>query len=162
MTSLSTPLLQSIEIDELLPHARHVVWRALTEADLMRRWMMTPEGFRPVVGTRFTFRTKPAGAWDGTIHCEVLDVIDQERIAYRWTGGHESNIGYGSKLDTVVSITLSDAPNGTRLSIVHSGFELPRNDSAFRTMSDGWKVVAERLETVVAEEASSANAASER
>lgn len=147
---------QAIEISELLPHARPVVWRALTETELMRRWMMPPEGFRPVVGNRFTFTTKPAGAWDGTIHCEVLELVENERLSYRWSGGHEGNEGYGSKLDTIVTITLSDAAGGTRLHIVHSGFELPRNDFAYRNMSDGWKVVAQRLEAVVAEETASA------
>jgi hypothetical protein len=49
-----------------------------------------------------------------------------------------------------------EVEGGTRLQIVHSGFELPRNEFAYRNMSDGWKVVAKRLETLIAEEASSA------
>jgi hypothetical protein len=28
-----------------------------------------PAGFEPVKGKQFTFQTKPAGVWDGTIHC---------------------------------------------------------------------------------------------
>ena len=41
----------------------------------MGRWLMAPAGFEPVKGKHFTYQTTPAGAWDGTIHCQVLEVI---------------------------------------------------------------------------------------
>jgi len=71
---------------------------------------------------------------------------------FAWKGGHESNVEYGSKLDTVVTIVLSKVENGTRLRLVHSGFVLPKNDTAFRNMSDGWKKVVRNIETVAAEQ----------
>jgi uncharacterized protein YndB with AHSA1/START domain len=147
---------QAIMVDEVFPHAPEVVWKALTSGELMGRWLMAPSGFAPVVGNRFTFQTKPAGEWDGIIHCEVLEALENQRLSYAWKGGHESNgDGYGSKLETVVTFTLSRAEPGTRLRLVHSGFVLPRNDTAYRNMSEGWKKVVTRLDTVVAEEASS-------
>ncbi|MET0742437.1 MAG: SRPBCC domain-containing protein [Microvirga sp.] len=142
---------KDIVVDEIFPHPAPAIWRALTSGELMKRWIMPPSGFEPVVGCRFTFQTTPAGAWDGVIHCRVLEVRRNERFAYSWTGGHESNAGYGSKLDTVVTWTLSEAPGGTRLRLVHSGFALPRNDSAFKTMGDGWKKVVPRLRATVDE-----------
>lgn len=54
-----------------------------------------------------------------------------------------------------MTFTLAQAETGTRLRLVHSGFVLPRNDIAYRNMSEGWKKVVERLDTVVAEEATS-------
>lgn len=98
---------RSIVIDEVFPHAPEVIWRALTTGELIGRWLMVPSGFAPVVGNRFTFRTTSAGAWDGTIHCEVLEVVPAERFAFAWKGGHEGNVGYGSRLDTVVTFTLA-------------------------------------------------------
>jgi uncharacterized protein YndB with AHSA1/START domain len=136
---------QDIVVDEVLPHAPETIWRALTTGELIGRWLMPPTGFEPVEGTHFTYKTKPAGAWDGTIRCEVLRVVPNERLAYAWRGGHESNIGYGSRLDTVVTWTLSSVPGGTRVRLVHSGFVLPLNDTAFQNMSDGWKKVVPRL-----------------
>ncbi len=62
--------------------------------------------------------------------------------------------GYGSKLETVVTFTLARTDTGTRLRLVHSGFVLPKNDTAYRNMGEGWKKVIERLDAVVAEEAS--------
>ena len=80
-------------VDEVLPHAPETVWRALTTGEMIARWMMEPTGFAPVAGTRFTFQTTPAGAWDGVIHCEVLEAVPNQRLAYAWKGGHDSNAG---------------------------------------------------------------------
>ena len=44
---------------------------------------------------------------------------------------------------------LSRVANGTRVRLIHSGFVAPRNDSAFKIMSEGWKVVMRNLDTVV-------------
>jgi len=41
------------------------------------------------------------------IHCQVLEVVPNERFVYAWKGGHEGNVGYGAPLDTVVTFTLA-------------------------------------------------------
>ena len=155
MNQAVKPDAQAIVLDDVFPHTPDVLWKALTSGDLIGRWLMSPKGFAPVVGNRFTFQTTPAGAWDGTIHCEVLEVVPNERLSYAWRGGHEDNEGYGSKLETVVTFTLGRTDTGTRLSLIHSGFLLPKNDTAYRNMSEGWKKVVRRFETVAAETASS-------
>jgi uncharacterized protein YndB with AHSA1/START domain len=137
---------QQIVVDEVFPHAPATIWKTLTSGELMGRWlMMAPTGFAPVKGNRFTYQTTAAGAWDGVIHCEVLDVVPNEKLSYTWKGGHEDNTGYGSRLDTVVTFTLSKVENGTRLRLVHSGFVLPGNESAFKSMGNGWKKVVPRI-----------------
>ena len=143
---------QDIVVDEIFPHAAGTIWKALTSGELMARWLMPPSGFEPVEGCRFTMRTTPAGAWDGVIHCQVLEVRTNERFAYGWKGGHEENVGYGSKLDTTVTWTLSEEAGGTRLRLVHAGFRLPRNETAFRSMGDGWKKVVPRLRATIDEQ----------
>ena len=139
------PATRDIVVDEVFPHAPETIWKTLTSGELMARWLMEPRGFAPVVGTRFTYQTRPAGAWDGTIQCEVLEVVPLERFVYAWQGGHESNQGYGSLLDTVVSFTLTPVDGGTRLRLVHSGFATPVNDTAYENMSNGWRKVVPRL-----------------
>ncbi|MDL2410491.1 SRPBCC domain-containing protein [Rhizobium calliandrae] len=155
MNQAVSPNMQAIVAEEVFPHAPTVVWKVLTNGELIGRWLMAPKGFEPVAGCHFTFQTTPAGEWDGTIHCEVLEVVANERLSYAWKGGHESNDGYGSKLETVVTFTLSKAEAGTRLRLVHSGFVLPKNDTAYRNMGEGWKKVVKKLDIVIAEEASS-------
>jgi uncharacterized protein YndB with AHSA1/START domain len=95
---------QDIVVDEVFPHAPETIWKTLTTGELIGRWMMAPTGFEPVKGRHFTFQTRPAGAWDGVIHCQVLQVTPNKRLVYAWKGAHEGNVGYGSRLDTVVHV----------------------------------------------------------
>lgn len=140
---------RKIVVDEVFPHTLDVVWKTLTTPAMMARWLrMDPVGFAPVVGTRFTYQTTPAGEWDGVIRCQVLEVVPNERLAYAWTGGHEGNVGYGSRLDTVVTFVLSAVDAGTRIRLVHSGFVLPRNETAFNSMSQGWKQVVQSIAAI--------------
>ena len=143
---------QDIVVEEVFPHTPETIWKTLTTGELMGRWlMMKPTGFEPVKGARFTYQTTPAGAWNGVIHCEVLEVMCNERLSYSWQGGHDGNAHYGSRLDTVVTLTLARVDGGTRLRLVHSGFETPKNDSAFKNMSDGWKTVVDRIGAISSE-----------
>ncbi|RJG46058.1 SRPBCC domain-containing protein [Mesorhizobium sp. DCY119] len=146
---------QEIVVDEVFPHAPQTIWKALTTGDLIARWMMEPTGFEPVEGRHFTFQTTPAGRWDGVIRCQVLEVVPNERLAYAWKGGDDGNVGYGSRLDTVVTFILSRVDNGTRLRLVHSGFVTPKNDTAFNNMSQGWPKCFQRLDVMAAEQVSS-------
>lgn len=137
--------LKNIVVAEVFPHTPQTIWKALTDGELMARWLMPPTGFAPVVGQEFTFHTTPAGKWDGTIACKVLEVVTHQRLAFSWRAGDDDNVGYGSKLDTIASFTLTPVDGGTRVSIVHAGFVMPRNASAFEKMGEGWKVVVGRL-----------------
>jgi uncharacterized protein YndB with AHSA1/START domain len=140
---------RDIVVEEIFPYPAAVIWNALTSGDLMKRWMMPPSGFEPVEGCRFTFQTTPAGPWDGTIHCQVLEIRPHERLVYSWKGGHEANVGYGSKLETLVTFTLVEVAGGTRLRVVHSGFRLPANETALKSMGEGWTKVVPRLRAAV-------------
>jgi uncharacterized protein YndB with AHSA1/START domain len=143
---------QDIVVDEVFPHAPEKIWKTLTTGELIGRWLMEPTGFEPVEGRHFTFKTTPAGGWDGIIHCQVLEVMPNERLVYAWKGGHEGNVGYGSRLDTVVMWILSRVENGTRLRLVHSGFVTPKNDSAFKSMGGAWKKVVQSIGAIAGEQ----------
>ena len=140
---------RDIVVDEVFAHSAETIWKALTDGSLIARWLMPAEGFEAVPGKDFTFRTKPAGAWDGTIRCRVIDVKPARRLSYSWRGGDEGNIGYGSRLDTVVTWILSPLGEGRRVQLVHSGFLTPKNDTAFQNMSKGWRTILPRLNAIV-------------
>ena len=143
---------QDIVVDEVFPHAPEVVWKTLSTPELMGRWLsMTSVGFEATSGRRFTYPTPPAGDWDRVLRRELPAVIVNERLVYTWKGGHEANVGYGSRLETVVTWTLTKIEGGTRLRLVHSGFR-PQNDTAFRNMSAGWTKVLEKIEAIAAEQ----------
>jgi uncharacterized protein YndB with AHSA1/START domain len=139
---------QDIVVEEVFPNAPETIWKTLTSGELIDRWLMKSMGFEPVKGARFTLQTTPAGAWDGVIHCRVLEVVHNERLSYSWQGGHDGNAQYGSRLDTIVTWTLAKVDGGTRLRLVHSGFVLPKNVATFRNLSEGWKKVIAKLVSI--------------
>jgi uncharacterized protein YndB with AHSA1/START domain len=136
---------KSIHVEYDLPHPPAKVWRALTESALLAGWLM-PNDIRPVVGHRFTFKAQPMPGWDGTVHCEVLEVDPQRLLRYSWCGGAEE-----SRLDSMVTWTLTPAPHGTRLVLEHAGF-LQRNSFAFDIMGRGWRgKMVDRFNEVLAQ-----------
>lgn len=153
MTDVATIVeTHQIVVDEVFPHSPEVVWKTLTTPELMGRWLkMEPKDFEATEGRRFTYQTTPAGEWDGVIQCQVLDVVPNARLAYSWQGGREENLGYGSRLDTVVTFMLSPADGGTRIRMIHSGFVLPKNETAFKSMSQGWVKVIRTIDAISSE-----------
>ena len=136
---------QSISMEYDLPYPPAKVWRALTEPELLAKWIMVND-MRPLVGHSFTFKADPTPWWNGIVNCEVLEVDLHKRLRYSWRSGSES-----LPLDTVVTWTLTPTPSGgTRLALEHSGFQ-PDNASAFDGASKGWqRMVGERLREVLA------------
>jgi len=51
-----------------------------------------------------------------------------------------------------VTFVLSAVENGSRLRVVHSGFVLPKNESAFKNMSEGWTRVVQTIEAIATEQ----------
>jgi uncharacterized protein YndB with AHSA1/START domain len=137
---------QSISLEYDLPYPPARVWRALTEPELLAKWIMAND-MRPLVGHSFRFKSEPTPWWDGIVRCEVLEIDPHKRLRYTWRSGPES-----SPLDTVVTWTLTPTPSGgTRLALEHSGF-LPANAFAFDGAGKGWqRMVGERLGEVLAE-----------
>lgn len=135
---------QSIVVEYDLPDAPKKVWRALTEPKLLEAWLMSND-IRAEVGHRFQFKAQPVPGWDGTVHCEVLEVLPERRLVYSWRGGSQKLDGYGHELDTVVTWELTATANGgTHLRLEHSGFD--PDSYAFKMMGQGWRgKVAERI-----------------
>ena len=140
---------RDIVVEDVLPHPPEKVWQALTRSELISRWLM-PNDFKPAVGHRFTFSTQPMGGWDGIVHCEVLEVEPNRRLVYSWKGGSDDNPKYGSRLDSVVTWTLTPEKDGTRLRLVHAGFRSPGNDFAYDAMKPGWGRVMGRIAEIIA------------
>ena len=128
--------LADVEVDEFLPHPPAKVWRVLTEPALMSEWLMEVEGFAPVVGTRFRFRTEPVKqtSFSGVVDCEVLEVEPGRRLRISWSSA-------GTALDSTVTWELAPEGTGTRLLLTHAGFDLddPEQARAFEIMNGGWR-----------------------
>lgn len=110
------------------PHPPSLVWRALTEPDLIEHWLMATD-FRAEVGAEFQFRADPQPGWDGVVNCRVLEVEPERRLRYTWVGG---------PLDTEVAFTLTRTDQGTRLRVEHSGFDGFKPMLVSFIMGAGW------------------------
>lgn len=117
----------AIETDQLLAHPPARVWQALTDPALLARWLM-PSDFQAVVGHAFTFDT---GGW-GTAHCEVLELEPERLVRLSWVN---------EPLDTTVTWRLEPEGAGTRLFVVHDGFDLSAAGvrAAYEGMGEGWR-----------------------
>jgi uncharacterized protein YndB with AHSA1/START domain len=95
-------------------HPRELVWRALTDSELLARWLM-PNDFEARVGHEFTFRTEPGPGFDGIVRCRVRELDEPARMVWSWAGG---------PIDTVVTFTLEEVgPRRTRLTMEQAGFK---------------------------------------
>jgi uncharacterized protein YndB with AHSA1/START domain len=110
---------QVLRVEELLPYPKGRVWRALTDPDLIARWLM-PNDFRLEVGYRFAIDSDPIRqcGLGGTGHCEVLAFDEGQMLRIAWAAANENMSG----LDSTVTFTVAPEGTGTRLLIEHDGF----------------------------------------
>jgi uncharacterized protein YndB with AHSA1/START domain len=137
MTNPTAPT-RTLVVEKEMPHPPEKIWRALTQASLMEAWLMAND-FRPVVGHKFTLRTKPMPHWNGVIDCEVLVIEPYNRLSYSWNA-----LG----LKSVVNWTLTPSNGGTHLRMEQSGFR-SEEDANYKGASYGWQKFIGSLERVV-------------
>lgn len=123
-----------VERDFAFPPER--LWRALTQPHLIEAWLMKND-FAPEVGHRFNLR----GDWGGVLDCEVLEVVRERTLAYRWDFDH-ADPAYGLK--SVVTFTLTPTDTGTRLRMEQAGFR-PDQKQALGGATFGWAQMMDKL-----------------
>jgi len=115
------PATEPIVFECDLPHSSALVWRALTERDLLGAWLL-PNDIRPEVGARFSFQTDGSQPGD-PVECEVLEVEPNRTLRWRQTQDVEADSGWS--VSSVVTIELTDnAAGGTHLRLVHDEFTI--------------------------------------
>jgi uncharacterized protein YndB with AHSA1/START domain len=134
---------KTIIVEHVIGHAPEVVWRALTEPELISRWLMAND-FKPVVGHRFQFRAAPVGGWNGVTDSEVLVAEPWTRLSYSWNASGEQT---RNGLRSTVTWTLEPTNGGTRVRMEHAGFR-PEDEAGYQAMSGGWQRIVPRLGAV--------------
>lgn len=117
MTGQQTARRHVLLVEEFLSCPADRVWRALTDPDLMARWLM-PNDFRLEAGHRFAIDSDPIRRYGlgGAGHCEVLAFDEGKMLRIAWAAA-ESMRG----LDSAVTFTMAPDRDGTRLLIAHDG-----------------------------------------
>jgi uncharacterized protein YndB with AHSA1/START domain len=130
---------RTLVIEREMPHPPEKIWRALTQGELLKEWLMEND-FQPVVGHKFTFRATPMPNWNGVVDCEVLVVEPNKKLSYSW-----GSLGLGS----VVVWTLVATSGGTLVRMEQTGFR-PDQQAAYKGANYGWQKFIAGLERVVA------------
>ena len=123
---------------------RSRVWRALTDAQEFGSW------FRVKLETGFAVGQVARGhiTYPGYEHLKfeaTVERMEAERLfSLRWhPAAVDPKVDYSSEPTTLVEFKLEDAPGGTLLTVIESGFDaLPpeRRDEALRMNDGGWAI----------------------
>ena len=127
--------LESISFEIDLQHQPEKVWKAITDPGLLSKWLLPVANLQLKSGSPFTLKAPPQPGWDGTVHCQFVEIVPGRSLSYRWVV---------SDIDTVVTFTLTPVATGTRLSIVQAGFK-PDQKRIFGGARYGWKMFGARL-----------------
>lgn len=136
----------TVRVEKLLAHPPARVWKAISRPEYLSEWLMPTADMAAEPGARFTFfrdlGEHACKGWDGVVHCEMLEVVEGQRLSYRW-----STTG-SAAIDTVLTMELVPEAGGTRLVIEQTGFEKTqvqnRNGAAH-----GWRHMADLLEELL-------------
>ena len=139
---MSTAVTDRIEKTNILKAPRSRVWRALTNAEEFGAWFrarltgMFAEG--AVLRGPITY----PGYEHLTLEIQVERMKPESYLSFRWHPyAVDPQADYTSEPTTLVEFTLEEVADGTRLTIVESGFDkLPpgRRDQAWRSNDGGW------------------------
>jgi uncharacterized protein YndB with AHSA1/START domain len=146
-----------IEKVVILRAPRAVVWNAVADSKQFGTWFnAVVDG--PFVAGKTVPGTMTEPGHEGTKFLFFVERVEPERhLSFRW---HPFELDLDADPlkapTTLVAFDLEDAPEGTRLRIVESGFDsLPadRRAASRKSNDEGWTIQAERIAKHVAEAA---------
>jgi len=111
-----------------------LVWKAITDKEIMRRWYFDLVEFKAEVGFKFQFSGGPSPERQYLHLCEVTEVIPEEKLTYSWRYDGYPGI-------SLVTFELSSEGSKTILKFSHKGIEtFPKDnpDFAIGNFSEGW------------------------
>ena len=113
-----------------------LVWRAISEADLMKKWYFDVHNFKAEVGCEFTFEGgKEEKRY--THLCEILEVVPNRKLKYSWRYKGYEGLSF-------VTFELSSMGEKTNLKLIHEGLEsFVDPDFARENFVGGWKYLIE-------------------
>jgi uncharacterized protein YndB with AHSA1/START domain len=130
---------RDLRFEVVYPRRMEDVWHALTDPGALGSWLMEND-FKPLPGHRFHFRSKSRFGFERLIPCEVL-VVDEPRLL-SWSWGDEGS---------VVTFRLVAIPEGTRLTLEHTGLKGARGIALAWILSHGWvHKIEQKLPAVLA------------
>lgn len=149
-SSNASSLTDRIEKQVVLKAPLERVWRAVSNAEEFGRWFgcRFEDGFSP--GRRVPGKIADPPGYEDLEWDILVERMEPERVfSFRWhPGSVEPGVDLSHEPRTLVTFTLEEVPEGTRLTLVESGFDaLPpqRCSRAFSDNERGWSIQMERI-----------------
>jgi uncharacterized protein YndB with AHSA1/START domain len=122
---------------------REQVFRALSDADELKRWWITDGTSEPRTGGRFRYEWRMADpSNDHVQEGAYAEVAEGERVVYPWSAGPAG--------ETRVTFTLADRDGATAVSLTHAGFSAdPATDAIHDRHVQGWQGFLANLKSVL-------------
>jgi uncharacterized protein YndB with AHSA1/START domain len=131
-----------IEKKIVLKASRARVWRALTQIAEFNSWFGVALAGEVEPGAKLRGPITTPGYTHLTMELTVERVDAEKLFSYRWHPyAIDPTIDYSGEPTTLVELRLDDAPEGTLLTVVESGFDaIPaaRRAEAYRMNDGGW------------------------
>lgn len=130
------------------------VWRAVSDAREFGAWfgVRFDGAFEP--GKAMTGKITSPGYEHVTFNCQIVKLEAPHHFSMHWHPyAVDPSVDYSQEPMTLVSIELSQAPGGTLLRVVESGFEhipVARRAQAFRMNGEGWAAQCRNIEAYLA------------
>ena len=144
-----------IEKEIVMRAPRSRVWRALTDAREFGRWFRADIKDDFVAGRPARGRITHPGYEHVAFEVEVERIEPERLFSFRWHPyAVDPNKDYSKEPATLVVFELDEVPEGTRLRVTESGFDLipaERRAEAFRMNSGGWEGQVKNIARHVAE-----------
>jgi len=144
-----------IEREMLLKAPRARVWRALSNPEEFGNWFgVNLKGQKFVAGQTARGQITIPG-YEHVVFEVLVESVEPERLlSMRWHPyAIDPKVDYSQEPTTLIEFRLKDAPGGTLLTLVESGFDqIPpaRRLEAFRMNSGGWDQQMKSIEKHVA------------
>ena len=151
MPSTTMPIVQTDRIEKqvTLDASRSRVWRALTDVSQFNSWFGLRLTAPFVPGAEISGRMASPKYEHVTVTIWIEQLEPEKFFSFRWHPyAIQPDVDFSAEPTTLVTFTLEDAADGTRLSIVESGFDaIPesRRATAFAMDTKGWNGQAENL-----------------
>ena len=146
-----------IEKHVVLRTPRGRVWQALSNAQEFGNWFGVKLDGPFKAGARVRGKVTHKGYEDAPFELTIDRIEPEHQLAWRWhPNAVDPKAEYSQEPMTSVVFQLDDAPVGTRLTVVESGFDsLPasRRAAAYEGNEKGWAMQMEAINKFIAQAA---------
>ena len=116
------------------------VWEHITDPKKIAGWLM-PNDFEAKVGRKFFLECEH----QGKMSCVVKEIVPRQKLVYSFQPKSIT-------IETLVTVTLAQEGEATRLTLVHSGWDAlpPAEQDQADNYDNGWVSLLEKLKEQIA------------